>query len=200
MGLAGAGGALVTLVGFLLVAAPTPRDATVFGIALTVSLALATFLVSLFPQNPLLARLALVLGAMLVYPVARPDGLAVLRLKHTLRDPSVALRAAAATRLVQRGSFDLSGVDLSRARLVEANLAEADLSGAKLSGADLTDASLAEAKVVGTDLRDTKLGGADLSLCDLGKALGLESAHCDSSTILPGGWTCRVDRVARGAR
>ncbi len=113
----GAGVALAAAATLNLAARPLPSldDATIFGVVLTVALALATFLVPPYRKNPLLGRVALVLGATLLYPFMEPQSLAVPRWQRTLRSGSLKERAEAACLLVRRGAFDLTGARLAGA-------------------------------------------------------------------------------------
>jgi len=176
---------------------PSVRAAAVFGMVLTASLALATFLVKGPRANPALWRLLLASSALLVYPLADPGSLVALRWERTLRNGGTAERAAAATRLIRTGHFDLSGAKLARANLVGANLSEADLSSADLAGADLTEASLVEANLAGATVRGANLAGADLVGSTIARATDFASTRCDAATNMPERWTCAQGRPQR---
>jgi hypothetical protein len=197
---AGLAGMAAGVVAMLILAAtplPTVRAAALFGVTLTASLALSTFLIKRYEPSPVLQRVTIVLLALLIHPVLDPGSLAVLRWKYTLKNGSLAERATAAARLIQSGSFDLRSADLSGASLAGVNLNEADLTNANLTGADLTEASLVEAKLTGADVREANFTGADLTASNVPNAIGFASVRCNEVTIMPEHWTCAARRPAR---
>lgn len=84
----------------------------------------------------------------------------------------------------------LRDADLEHATLVNADLTGADLRGARLHRARLVGAVLTTVNLSGADFTEAALTGADLRGTDLREAIGLtsehiDSAHTDSTTILP---------------
>jgi hypothetical protein len=193
----GLGGVVAAVLATLILAAtplPSSEAAAVYGAAVTASLALATFLVPRYPPNPLLQRTALLLGAILIHPLANPGAFAMLRWRYTLHNGTTAQRATAATLLVDGGFFNLAGANLRRTRLVRANLGEANLTNASLFDADLTEASLVEANLEGANIRAANLAGADLYGSNIERDSGFRSTTCDRHTTLPARWACTNGR------
>ena len=171
-------------------------DSLSLGLVLFVAigLALATFMV---PMSSARWRVLLVLGIVLVgfvgQPVARVATAGAWRRMHR---PTPAGREAAVA-VVRSGTKELSGANLAGADLSRLDLGWADLTGADLSGADLSRSVLVNARLDQANLAGALLDRADLSGVDLAGVRGLETAKCERSTMLPGGWDCIEGKPAK---
>jgi hypothetical protein len=186
-------GAVTTLLaGALLAVTPVPSldSAQLFGVVVSVGLALATLFLPAYGPRPLGLRvvvMAMVFGALSALEL---DRLATIRWRTTLASGKPDERAAATKALSRRGQKDLRGVELPKVDLRGADLGSANLSRANLEGANLTGANLAEANLTGARLAGANLQRADLSSSRAADAVGLQQAHCDGFTLFPGSWSC----------
>ena len=108
-------------------------------------------------------------------------------------------RDAAARAFVSHGGKDLHGKRLTWADFSHLDLTSADLGGADLTGASFVGAKLNHASVTGTSFIQANLVGADLTGVSLDQAYGVETAQCDSATVLPLGWVCNAEERVRRA-
>jgi hypothetical protein len=163
-------------------------------LALKLTVAVAAVGVTAAFRVTTVARIGLSLAALGVALVADPIG----RLSRFDSADTVA-RGDAARAFVQTG-----GKDLRKKRFQKADFSGQDLEDAELGGADLTAASFAGAKlnnahVDGTSFMLANMAGADLTGVALDRAYGVESASCNTLTILPPGWFCTAGlKLKRG--
>lgn len=179
-------------------AVPVPRPDVVpwLGGALTLGIALATFLIPPLGQKPRSFSLALAaMVAALVWQV-EPGQLVLLRWKHTLERGHPAQRAQVVRHMARSGYRELGGVDLSLADLSGADLGRISLVGANLSKANLTGAVLTEARLTGANVTQANVSRADLFGSDIFQAKGWQQAFCSGTTEMPSLWQCRDGRPA----
>jgi uncharacterized protein YjbI with pentapeptide repeats len=190
LGLTGLAG-LTVCVGFLLLV-PTPGDqaASVLGVALTVSVALATVLIQVKGLRPGLFNLALAGLIVAVLLPAEPERIVLLRWRHTLSHGRPDQRALVARELARRAYRSFDGVDLSLADLSGADLGRVSLRNANLRGANLIGAVLHEADLGRADVSQANLTRADLFGSNAPDARGWPQAICDGATVMPTGWSC----------
>ena len=143
-------------------------------------------------KKPILAALVMAAFAGVSFYIADPGHTIAHRdARRRLRSGSSAQRANAACELVSSGDRQLAGAKLEGADLSGLNMSAANLKGADLSGAMLTRANLTGASVEGLRLAGAFLQGTVLTNVMLEGAVGLDTALCDETTILPQGWSCK---------
>jgi hypothetical protein len=108
-------------------------------------------------------------------------------------------RGVAARNFVSHGGKDLHGKHLTWADFSHLDLTGADLGGADLTGASFAGAKLNHAAVAGTAFIQANFAGADLTGVSLDQAYGVETAVCDSTTVLPAGFICNPEERVRRA-
>jgi serine/threonine-protein kinase len=195
-GSTGLGIVLVATITVFVAPAPSPEAAELFGIAMTIGLALGTLFLKPYAERPVLFRLTAFGVALALLVPLELESLVILRWRYTLENGNDETRPQVARFLARRGARDLRGARLARSDLRRADLGRVDLRMANLSGAKMVGTNLSEADLRGADISGADLSGANLASSTVADAKGWLETNCSRTTAMPRSFACVDGRPA----